>query len=238
MEFTNDKKDQIMTSLKKSQFVSQALLNKVEDSTLTNDDLEKLGFLLEGHVGDALNALSYDSVLEAQQDARFEEIRKANQRIQELEGKLAKTHELSGFSGMFNIIQDIIADWWKKEGFNHVRDTKLLSYGALEVTFNFALSMRVSMFSQNKKAEYEDLTRHIQSLRDMGFAFYDESEYDFFEKDLLDTEKNRELLVTLVQKRFPSFEVNSFESQKHAGTPVILSFTGTIHDVDNIKGGK
>lgn len=235
MKLTDDTKELVTTHLRKGRIVSKRLQDKIDNNTVTQEDINVLAFLLEGHLGDVLKGLDYQSVLKEEQEKRYEEIRIAYQRIQTLEEQLANVHELSGFSGMFKKIQDTLRDWWQKEGFNHVEDTKLLSYGVIEVTFSFLLSSRVSMFSKTPKADREDLARHKQALRNQGFLFNDNGEYTAYKDELLDTQQNKDLLLKLVRKRFPSFKIKSFEVAKHDGTPIIMSFTGTIADLEEFE---
>lgn len=236
MNLTNDALESIATNLRKGRFVSQELQEKLENSTLDEKTKATLASLLESYVGDALSELDYESVLKAESEKRYEDIRRANQRIQELEKQLANAHELTGFKQMFRKVQRIIELWWKQDGFNVVKETTILDNGTLQVTFAFALSMRSSMFSKNKEADREDLNRHIQQLRDSGFEFYSNQANPMFTKNLLKTEKNEELLTQLVQSRFPSFELQTVKGADLDEEKIIMSFTGVIKDFDDIHG--
>lgn len=245
MNLTNDQLETIKTNLRKSRVVSQELQEHLESGTLAEETKATLSSLLESYVVDALSELDYESVLKEEHEKRYEDIRRANQRIQELEKQLANTHELTGFKQMFRKVQDIIRKWWKQEGFVHVEDVTLLGNGTIQITFAFALSMRVSMFSKNKEADRKELQEHIQYLRDTGFEFYSNQANPVFTKDLLKTDKNEELLTQLVQSRFPSFELQSVKGADLDGEEIIMSFTGVIKDFDDFetditdeKGGK
>ena len=215
MNLTNDQLETITTNLLKSRVVSQELQEHLEMGTLAEETKATLSSLLESYVVDALSELDYESVLKAEHEKRYEDIRRANHRIQELEKQLANTHELTGFKQMFRKVQETIRKWWKQEGFVHVDDITLFGNGTLQVTFAFALSMRISMFSKNKEAERKELQEHIQHLKDLGFEFYSNQANPVFTKDLLKTSKNEELLAKLVQSRFPSFEIQRIKEILH-----------------------
>ena len=235
MNLTNDQLETITTNLRKARVISQELQDHLETGTLDEKTKGTFSSLLESYVGDALSELDYESVLKAKSEERFEEIRRANQRIQELEKQLANTNELTGFKQMFRKVQDILRKWWKQEGFVHINDVTLLGNGTLQVTFDFALSMRVSMFSENKEAERKELQEHIQRLRDTGFEFYINQANPMFTKNLLKTEENEELLTRLVQSRFPSFELQNIEEANLDGEKIMMSFTGVIKDFSDFE---
>lgn len=235
MELTDDKKHILSESLKKVSLYASIIQEKLMDDKWNEIDMEKLSRLLESYTVESLNALDFDSILVKQSDARYEEIRQANKRIQRLEKELADKHPLSGLSNLFKKSQDTLSKWWKEEGFSLVEDMKMLRNGSLEVSFGFHLIGRVPFLSENPKSEHESLQKHIRSLRDSGFVFFDSSPYGMFKSNLIDTDENKELLNRLVQSRFPSFEMGDVQTKSLDGTEFIMSFSGVIQDMSDFS---
>ncbi|WP_442638016.1 hypothetical protein [Rossellomorea marisflavi] len=234
MKLTNQQEVVAKDKLIKGRLVSQTLLEKLKNKSLTESEKAMYTSLLEGYVVDALNALDYDSTLATEKDQRFEEIRSINAENQELKLKLASKNPLSGFAEQFEMIQSMIDAWWKKDGFVWVGEVNMLNNGHLQLKLKFSLSMRVGMFSKDIEGEKKDLARHIKSLEDMGFEFYKESGYANFDKDLLYSSENEELLTKLIQKRFPSFELKDVEKMDFSKEGLIESITGVITDLDDL----
>lgn len=234
MNLTGQQVEVAKENLRKGRFASSTLQGKIEKGTLTDEDKEMFSSLLESYLVDTLNALGYESTLAKEKEQRYEEIRSVHQEKAELEKKLASKNPLSGFAEQFSMIQDIIQDWWRNDGFVYVSEVNMLNNGELELKLGFALSMRVSMFSEDKEADREDLARHMKSLEDMGLVFYKESEYTIFDKDLVYSSENEELLKKLIQRRFPSFEVKNVEKTEFTKRGLIESITGVITDLDDL----
>lgn len=198
--------------------------------------MEELSMLLESYTVEALKALDFDSILQKQSEVRYEEIRQANKRIQRLEKELANKHPLSGLPNLFKKTQDIINKWWKDEGFSWVNDVKMLGDGSLEVSFGFHLLSRVPFLSENPKSDHEKLQKHIRSLRDYGFEFFESSPQGIFKSNLIDTAENRKLLNQLVLSRFPSFQMGDIQTKSLDGTAFIMFFSGVIQDMSDLSG--
>lgn len=238
MKLTNQQEVVAKENLRKGRLVSSTLLEKLVNGSLTESEKATYTSLLESYVVDTLNALDYESTLATEKDQRFEDIRRVNAENLELRNKLALKNPLSGFAEQFEMIQSMIQEWWKKEGFVHVREINMLNNGHLQMKLSFSLSMRVGMFSKDIEGEKKDLARHLKSLEDMGFEFYKESEYSLYDKDLLYSSENENLLTKLIQRRFPSFELKDVEKMDFTKKELIESITGVITDLDDLVVNK
>lgn len=234
---TNSQKELIFKNLQKGRFTSANLEKKIEEGKLDENMKNTLCSLMESYLVDVLKEMDYDSHLAKQHDSRYTEIRKANQQINDLREQLSSKNPISGFKEQFTLIQDTIREWWRKEGFVYVEEVNVIYYGVLSVKFGFQLSMRSSMFSKDPEGDRADDVRHRQALRDRGFKFADHAKDEIYRKELLATDNNKELLLELIQQRFPSFSVSEFDTYEVNGMTLINMVNGNINEITDVQQG-
>lgn len=234
MMLTNNQKEIALKNIQKGLFAGATLKEKMAKGTLDDKSKNQLLSLMEYYLIDVQHELDYDSHLKKEQESRFEGIRKANERIQELEKQLASKNSLDGFLEQFELVQDKIREWWKKEGFVYVEEIELASYG-VKVKFGFQLSMRKSFFSKDPEGDRAEHVRYKESLKAMGFEFIEGDLTPVYQNDLVSSINNKKLLERLITKRFPSFVCQHISCLDNSSVNVILSVEGYIEDFDDVK---
>lgn len=235
MMLSNNQKELVTKNLSKGRFASANLQKKIEEGNLDENAKNTLCSLMESYLVDVLKEMDYPSHLQEEHDNRYAEIRKVNERVNELELQLASKNPLSGFREQFSLIQDTIHEWWRKEGFVYVQEVNVISYGVLSVKFGFQLCMRSSMFSKDPEGDRADNLRHRQSLEDRGFEFASHAKDEMFRSELLATDKNKKLLTELICERFPSFECKGFDNYEVDGMTILNVMHGIINEITDVQ---
>lgn len=234
MMLTNNQKELALKSIQKFLFAGATLKEGIEKGTLGEEYKNQLLSISESYLTDVQEQLNYDSHLREQEKSRYEGIRKANLRIQELEKQLASKNPLDGFQEQFELVHDAIRTWWKEEGFVYVEEVELANYG-LKVRFGFQLSGRSSFFSQDPEGDRAERVRYKASLKEKGFEFADNETESFYKDDLYATPENKRLLIHLISKRFPSFECQDFSTFANPEFSVIQTVNGIIRNVIDVR---
>lgn len=235
MLINDDKKAFLLESLKDLYSSTAQLHEWIKNDNLPKDMSKTMAFLIESYFCDIAKELDYKSHLNKEREERFMEIRKANEKIRQLEEKLGSNKPIDGLKEQLKHLYEKVSDWWKVEGFNHVSEEKFTPQGGLHIRFCFMLNFS-SILSTTPVSDKQKQDDHVQHLRDMGFEFADREKDKAFRKKLLDNEKNRELLICMLQKRFPSLKVHGFENQssRDTGDFLIRYVDAVINDLADI----
>ena len=235
---TNNQQEKVVDALRKGRFASAQLQEKIEKGTLDEEMKGTFATLLECYLVEVHQGLDYESELVKEQDKRYVEIRQALRKVETLEEELASKNPLSGFKEQFNLIKNIVHDWWRKEGFVYVEEVKIVHFGSIEVKFGFMLDSRTGMFAKDKEASRTDDERHFHSLKERGFTFCEDAKERFVQNSLQGTAENERLLLELIQNRFPSFELLEMDKQQMLGHPIIMSARGRINEISDLDNDK
>lgn len=230
-----DQKAVLLKSLKDINFANGQLYEWVSKGTLTEEMSNTLLALIESYFSEAAKVLNYESHLLVEEEKRYEEIRKANQTIHKLEDKLGSSKSIDGLAEQLRHLYEKVSVWWETEGFNHISEEKFTPYGGLHLQFCFMLdSSRI--FSKTPVSDKEKHYDHMQDLRDRGFEFADKEKDRIYQKHLVDNEKNRKLLTSMLQERFPSLKVHRFDnrSSRHTNDFLIWHIEAAIYDLADI----
>lgn len=193
-------------------FAIQQLNKWVQSNSLTEDMREALPNLATNHLLAIKEAVGFTG---EEPDHLKEMTRAMNQslhdRIEELEMMLSNQNSLLTVKQQLNAINEKINKWWDEEGFNYIQDITFTGNGTIKVVFGFMLDSSSSlMFSKTPHSDKESLKAKIQSLVDQGFIFAKKDHGN--DKDLIDCDQNRELLIKVVMSAFPSAKVISFRN--------------------------
>lgn len=217
VNLNDDQKAVLLKSLKNINFANRQLHDFVTKGSLSEEMAKTLPALIESYFSEAAEVLNYESHLLKEKEERYVEIRNANQKIHELEFKLGSSKPIDGLKEQLRYLHDQVSDWWRKEGFNHISEEKFSPYGCLHLQFCFMLDSS-RLFSKTPVTDKEKHYDHIQHLRDRGFEFADNEKDSTYRKHLIDTEKNRKLLTTMLKERFPSLQVHRIDNRVSSDT--------------------
>lgn len=234
MAFDADSKEVLLKALKDLHFANAQLHEWVKKDNLSEDMAKTLPSLIESHFCNIAKHLDYASHLTAEKEKRYEEIRNANLKIQELQAELASNKPIDGLKEQLSGLSDSISNWWRKDGFKYVRNHEYTSNGYCKVEFGFMLDRFTSMFTDTPVADRKKSGDHIQDLKDQGFEFASSHNREY---ELIDNQKNRELLINMLTERFPSINIISFKnwsSSTDDGTFIIREVETIIYDLHDI----
>ncbi|WP_019156919.1 hypothetical protein [Robertmurraya massiliosenegalensis] len=210
--FSEDEKAVLLKALKDIHFANGQLHEWVKKESLTEEMAKTLPSLIENYFSEAAKVLNYKSHLLEEKEERYVEIRRANQRIRELEEKLGSSRTIDGLGEQLEFLRDKVSKWWNTEGFNHVSEERFTPYGNLRLEFCFMLD-HYGMYSKTPVSDKRNREEHIQHLRDMGFDFADFEKSRSEKLDLIDNQNNRTLLTKMLKNRFPSLEIHKWDNR-------------------------
>ncbi|OHX41684.1 hypothetical protein [Cytobacillus oceanisediminis] len=234
--FNEDQKAVLLKALKDIHFANGQLHEWVKKDSLTEEMSKTLPSLIENYFSEVAKVLNYESHLLAEKEKRYEDIRKANIRIRELEEKLGSGKPVEGLKEQLQHLADKVRDWWDKEGFHHVSEMKYHSSGVMSMDFCFMLD-HYSSFSKTPETDKRNKKEHIQMLRDQGFEFADFEKGRSEKLNLIDNPINRTLLSKMLKTRFPSLEIHSWDNMSSYSDPdvfVIWHVNAYIYDLKDI----
>lgn len=211
LELNEDQKSVLLKVLKDIHFANAQLREWVSKDLLSIEMSKTLPSLIESYFSEAAKVLNYESYLLEEKEKRYAEIKKANQKIHELQGKLGSDKPVDGLKEQLKHLSEVVSEWWNTEGFNHVHDTNYYPYGGMRVKLSFMLE-HCRSFSKTPVTDKRSREEHIQYLREMGFEFADFEKGRSEKLDLIDNHQNRSLLIKMLTERFPSLEVHSFSN--------------------------
>ena len=234
--FNADQKAVLLKALKDIHFANGQLHEWVKKDSLTEEMSKTLPSLIESYFSEVAKVLNYESHLLEEKEKRHAEIRKANQKIRELEEKLGFSREVDGLKEQLEYLRDKVSKWWDTEGFNYVSEVRFTPYGGLRLEFCFILE-HFGMYSRTPVSDERNQKEHIQHLKDMGFEFADFEKSRSEKLDLIDNPNNRSLLTKMLKERFPSLRIHEWvnrESYSKSDIFVIRHVDATIYDLVDI----
>lgn len=198
----------------------------IEKKTLKEGFKATLLSVSEMYMMDILNTMGYQGHLEVQKQERFAEIRGLNEENRALRKQLGEKVSNEDVRERLKNISRLIRDWWNDKGLCYVKDIRFTEYGHIKVSFGGSYS-GIGDSKEEEKA-------HVKYLIDYGF------ELDNMETgeraQLLDTDKNRELFVTLVKSKFPSAQLETITNWSGRGKHLqIREAEFYIHNLDDIS---
>lgn len=204
-----DQKAVTLEGLKKLSQVASHMHKLVQNDTLSEDMKGKLLSLAEFHLTDVAKEVNYEANLAKEREKFYAEIREKHKQIEELEEKLANANPIDGLQEQLKTLSGKVEDWWRELGFTFISDMDFSSRGGgLQITFAFSLESYSRMFSKTPISDKEKEEDKIQSLRDKGFTIIN----DGSELCLAATDNNQALLISLLQERFPSIQIQGMET--------------------------
>jgi hypothetical protein len=238
VQFDTDTKEVLLKALKDLHFANSQLHEWVKKDNLNENMAKTLPSLIESHFCDIAKYLDYTSHLTEEQEKRYEEIRNANLKIQKLQAKLASSKPIDGLKEQLTELSDCVSKWWRKYGFKYVRNQEYTSLGYYKVDFGFMLDHITSLLTATPATDRKKAGDHIQDLKDQGFEFSSSRTRDY---ELIDNQNNRDLLINMLEQRFPSINIISFKnwsSSTDDGTFVIREVETIIYDLTDIPSSE
>jgi hypothetical protein len=228
----DDEKAVVLKRLSEIYNTTGEMFNELKRNELTEEMRDTLFSLIESYTAEASKILKYDSQASAKIAARYADIRKANQKIHDLEKMLAENTDVSGLKELLYAMHRALNDWWRKLGFNLVTDDEFGGYG---FKGRFCLdTSHISFVSTRPVTEKKERKNRLEQMIEDGYEFAQEDRREYV---LLDTPKNRELITKLVKDKFPSLDISKWENwclRKGDGFQ-LRSFEAYIRSFEELK---
>ncbi|HDR4908338.1 TPA: hypothetical protein QCR48_004853 [Bacillus cereus] len=227
-----DQKVVALKGLKDLFFTVQQMHEWLSKDNLTEEMKGTLISLSECYISDVAKATNYESNLAKEREERHADIRNANIRIRELEQQMANMKPIDGLKEQLAGLTRKIDEWWDELGFNYISEMSFSKWGGLDIKFGFQLGRVSMLLSSTPVSDKEDDADKIQQLRDKGFVFTEEDS----EAHLADNDTNKQLLVQLLEERFPSIRITGMETwngrrNKEAHIRYVTAYLGELNEI-------
>lgn len=171
-----------------------------------------------------------ETVSEKEVERRHAEMRRLNMRVRELEAQIGASQSPAMIQMGLGVLSRYINHWWALEGFGHVSDESFDRYGA---TIKFSCSLFGEFPLVDSPTPVSDKDRKqqwLQSLLDRGFELIEKRG----ERELIDSDNNRQVLQKLFAIRIPSAVVVSFQNYRSGGGYVMRGLEVRIRQLEDI----
>ncbi|MGN4544821.1 hypothetical protein [Bacillus cereus group sp. MYBK95-2] len=227
-----DQKAVALKGLKDLFFAVQQMHEWLSKDILTEEMKGTLISLSECHISDIAKATNYESNLAKERAERHIDIRNANKRIRELEQQMANMKPIDGLKEQLVGLTRKIDDWWDELGFNYISEMSFSKWGGLDIKFGFQLGRVSMLLSSTPVSDKEENADKIQQLRDKGFVFIEEDR----EAHLADNDINKQLLVQLLEERFPRIQITGMETwsrrrNREAHIRYVTAYLDELHEI-------
>ncbi|KXY15195.1 hypothetical protein [Bacillus cereus] len=227
-----DQKAVALKGLKDLFFAAQQMHEWLSKDNLTEEMKGILISLSESHISDVAKATNYDSNLAKERAERHADIRNANIRIRELEQQMAEMKPIDGLKEQLAGLTRKVDEWWDELGFNYISEMSFSKWGGLDIKFGFQLGRLSRSFSSTPVSDKEEDEDKIQQLRNKGFIFTEEDR----EAHLADNDINKQLLVQILEERFPSIQITGMETwsgrrNREAHIRYVTAYIGELHEI-------
>ncbi len=163
-------------------------------------------------MADVSKRIGVPTETQAEVEERFALISAANLRIDELERQLGQAAQIDLIIHGVKFLEEKFRHWWKTQGFGHTSKFSIDSYGA-KATLSVALSGKLSsIFSDTPVSDKENKIFWLNSLVEQGFVLSGIDNKDKREVELVDCDKNRELITRSISDQFPSAVICSISN--------------------------
>ncbi|ANC20973.1 hypothetical protein WR52_20120 [Bacillus cereus] len=227
-----DQKAVALKGLKDLFFAAQQMHEWLSKDNLTEEMKGILISLSESHISDVAKATNYESNLAKERADRHADIRNANMRIHELEQQMAEMKPIDGLKEQLAGLTRKVDEWWDELGFNYISEMSFSKWGGLDIKFGFQLDRLSRLLSSTPVSDKEEDEDKIQQLRNKGFIFTEEDR----EVHLADNDINKQLLVQLLEERFPSIQITGMETwsgrrSREAHIRYVTAYLGELHEI-------
>lgn len=230
MDITKDKKNSFLESYNHIVFLLNHMKSRVVSGEL--DDKKKSTYLslLENYNADLFEIMEYEKDIKQKIKDRSKKLYNANMTIRDLEKQLGQKVSFNDIVYGFEAYGNEIKEWWKGEGFTAFKSFHMSSDKTVEVKLPLTLHREYQhLFRSNSEAENKKLKQQDEdNFKELSHK------YDFSGKDVVDNDKNREKLLSLILNKFPDAMLKNYKTATDVkGNRYIrdISFILSFHNI-------
>lgn len=205
---------------------------RLDDGAAMNDVHTHMG-LFESYFGELSGLVDYDSVLIEEANERYKEIRKANEKIRELESQMGQEVSASGIKAKLREYDNIVRCFYGALGIRYV---SLEQYTQFGVIYKFTPELEYKP-DDGSSGEKELSKLFIQRF---SLITSEDTEWDIYRDsyhaELLDTDANRKRITDFMDAIFPDNIIYQFSSRRNDFGSYSLYFTVmlTYEDIEKL----
>lgn len=218
---TADQKAVLKRQLTEVAYASQTMLQALEKGDFLFEVAPACLSVSEFKLVDIAKTLGIETNGKAEMEERYAKLRKANERIRELESQIGAAAPAEQTKASLEHMSEVLNKWWDKHGFGHIADIKFTQYGHAEVLFSCHLFGAFRLVdSDTPISDKERKAQWLQSLVDRGFDVVDDE--DSRDMELLDSDASRAVLMHLFKEHFPSSRVTEFVNHASRKSGIVM----------------
>mgnify|MGYP000399726480 CR=1 FL=1 len=202
---TEELNEKVLKEINSLKFTAQELAARIKDGTLQEGFKETLISLLEAHTVSLCKDLNFEAIVVKEREQRYVEIRSLNEQNRQLRKELGDKVSLEDIREKLKSLEDNIRLWWNIEGFGHTSEVSFKGYG-IEVLLSGMITNRY----YGKKEESSEKDK-ISFLKEKGFEIENDN--------ILDTDINKDLLLKLIKRQYPSGNISEIQSNRGYNSP-------------------
>lgn len=200
-----------------------------ESEGLTRETARNVMSVTESKLADLGRLLGVDTEAAQRIEERHADIRRANLRIQELEGLLAQQMPPEALRPALYAMGEKLKGWWDLEGFGNVRDMNFGTH-SLKVEFSCQfLGVKPKVAGCEGLPHAERKALWLADLQRRGFVLLDDDG-----KGLSDCPATREALRALFAERLPGAKIAQFISREGDKGSKLVSIEVYIYKLPQI----
>ena len=225
----------VSKTIKDTSLALSALQQLLTKEDLDADYAKTLLGLVELNMADVSERIGVPTETQAEIEERFALISAANLRIDELERQLGEAAQIDSVIFGIKLLEEKFRHWWKTQGFGHTSKFSIDLYG-VKATLSGSLSGNLSsIFSDTPVSDKENKMSLLNSLVEQGYVLSGIDNKDKREVELIDCDKNRELITRLISDQFPSAVICSISNfSRQNGILLIRDIEEMIRDLHHI----
>lgn len=238
LAFNDDQKAVVERDIRKAYGAMNTLLDWVQKDSLSEDMKESLPKLIDNYMGAIKEAIGFTGGKSKREKEMTESIGQFYQnKIHDLERALESQQSIASIAANTEIAFKKIEKWWDVEGFHYIRDKSVINGGVVRLELGFMLDSFTSILSDTPVSDKKAKKTKLQYMKEKGFIFAPNRREGGAE--LLDNDRNRSLLESLIKDAFPSAKIWSHQNRlwrNNEEEAFILRYVEiTIRDLNDIE---
>jgi hypothetical protein len=177
-------------------------------------------YIAEASLANLSRITGIDTESASRREERYGELRRAHQRLRELEALLGQGHSPEHTQQSVRGLMERLRHWWRSDGLGHINEASLDGYGQVEAKLschlfgNFrATASATPVSDKSRKAQWLD------ALRARGFVLGDDQDD---RESVVDCDASRQALCQLITSALPSAQVFSISNQGSSNGALLL----------------
>lgn len=225
---TQDEKKELLEGLLSAHQSHSFYLETDEKSEQLKHSVFNLGMMSISNIAKKFNL---DSKLKNTLDNNNKEIKEVNKRIKQLQEEIVSNSDFKYYEKGVEETFSKIKFEWQQNGFHGTSDESVTEYGEVDISF-YLEPVRdiwdiIDFDDENEEIEKE-LNRLKEKFASHNFDTLIEDEYTF----ILDTDSNKEKIISLMQTKFPEFDIYQFKSIKNGNKFILLKAFATTRSTN------